>query len=216
MTSCPSPLDQAAQPVSPRAVRRRQTPAPLTMACGLIVLALGLSGCISNGGQPPVPLAKVDMSRMYGGWYLIATRKNGFEKGLVGPYDVYSKRPDGDIREDFYVRKNSFKAPLKHFTIHDWVKPDTNNARWRVQVLWPINLPFLVLYTDPDYRYVLFGEDNRKLGWIYSRKPKVPEADYQDLLARFKALGYDTSTFVRFVQTPDQIGKPGVWSDGIQ
>jgi apolipoprotein D and lipocalin family protein len=186
------------------------------MACGLIVLALGLSGCISNGGQPPVPLAKVDMSRMYGGWYLIATRKNGFEKGLVGPYDVYSKRPDGDIREDFYVRKNSFKAPLKHFTIHDWVKPDTNNARWRVQVLWPINLPFLVLYTDPDYRYVLFGEDNRKLGWIYSRKPKVPEADYQDLLARFKALGYDTSTFVRFVQTPDQIGKPGVWSDGIQ
>ena len=153
---------------------------------------------------------------MYGGWYLIATRRNGFEKGLVGPYDVYSKRPDGDIREDFYVRKGGFQAPLKHFTIHDWVRPGTNNANWRVQVLWPINLPFLVLYTDPDYRYVLFGENNRKLGWIYARRPVVPESDYQDLLARFRALGYDTSTFVKFVQTPNQIGQSGFWSEGIK
>ena len=192
-----------------------RTSKPKAVVAGVLGLAFGLCGCLSNGNPPPVPLAKVDMSRMYGGWYLIATRKNGFEKGLVGPYDVYSKRPDGDIREDFYVRDKSFQAPLKHFTIHDWVRPGTNNAHWRVQVLWPINLPFLVLYTAPDYRYVLFGEDNRKLGWIYSRTPHVPEADYQALIARFKALGYDTSTFVRFVQTPDQIGQPGVWSDGI-
>jgi apolipoprotein D and lipocalin family protein len=171
---------------------------------------------MTSGRQGPVPLAHVDMARMYGGWYLIATRRNGFEKGLVGPYDVYSKRPDGDIREDFYVRKGSFEAPLKHFTIHDWVLPGTNNAHWRVQVLWPINLPFLLIYNDPDYRYVLFGEDNRKLGWIYARTPTIPEADYQALLAHFKALGYDTSSFVRFVQTRDQIGKPGFWSDGIQ
>jgi apolipoprotein D and lipocalin family protein len=188
---------------------------PLLIA-GVVFFMLGLSGCISSGGQPPVPLAHVDMSRMYGGWYLIATHRNGFEKGMVGPYDVYSKRPDGDIREDFYVRKGSFQAPLKHFTVHDWVKPGTNNAHWRVQVLWPINLPFLVLYTDPDYRYVLFGEDNRQLGWIYARTKTVPEADYQELLARFKALGYDPSAFVKFVQTPDQIGQPGVWSEGIK
>jgi len=175
---------------------RRRRSASRFAVPGALFLALSLSGCLSSGGEPPVPLAHVDMSRMYGGWYLIATRKNGFEKGLVGPYDVYSKRPDGDIREDFYVRNGSFQAPLKHFTIHDWVRPGTNNAHWRVQVLWPINLPFLVLYTDPDYRYVLFGEDNRKLGWIYARAPIVPEADYQELhrlvvaeAGRFPALG---------------------------
>lgn len=155
------------------------------------------------------------MSRMYGGWYLIATRRNGFEKHLVGPYDVYTRRPDGDIREDFYVRSRSFQAPLKHFVLHDWVRPGTNNAHWRVQVFWPINLPFLVLYVDPQYRYALFGEDNRKLGWIYSRTPVMPESDYEDLLTRLGALGYDTSTFVKFIQMPDQIGRPGFWSDGI-
>jgi hypothetical protein len=36
------------------------------------------------------------------------------------------------------------------------------------------------------------------------------------LLERFTALGYDRSKFVKFVQTPDQIGQPGVWSDGIR
>jgi hypothetical protein len=43
-----------------------------------------------------------------------------------------------------------------------------------------------------------------------------PDADYQALLARFVALGYDTATFVKFVQTPEQLGQPGIWSDGIK
>ena len=31
----------------------------------------------------------------------------------------------------------------------------------------------------------------------------------------WKALGYDTTKFVKFVQTPDEIGQPGVWSEGV-
>ncbi len=85
-----------------------------------------------------------------------------------------------------------------------------------MQLLWPINLPFLVLYTDPSYRYVLFGEENRKLGWIYARTPKIPDGDYTALLARFQALGYQANDFRKFVQTPDQIGQSGVWSDGVK
>ncbi len=192
-----------------------------SLARAFIVFSLGATGCAAqsaaaSAGTPPLPLADVDMARMYGGWYLIATLPNAFEKGMVGPYDVYSKRPDGDIREDFYVRHGSFKAPLKHFVVHDWVRPGTHNAHWRVQLVWPVNLPFLVLYTDPDYRYVLFGEDNRKLGWIYARAPTIPDADYRSLLARLKALGYDPDGFRKFVQTPEQIGQPGVWSDGVK
>lgn len=173
-----------------------------------------LAGCAGAG--PPLPLAKVDLNRMYGGWYILATIPNGFEKGIVAPYDVYSRRPDGDIREDFYSRRGGFSAPLQHFVVHDWVKRGTDNGHWRVQVLWPINLPFLVLYVDPQYRYVLYGEDDRKLGWIYGREPKISDAEYQALLARFQAVGYDPSQFRKFVQTPDQIGQPGFWSDKIK
>jgi len=176
--------------------------------------ATALQGCSTAG--KPLSLADVDLNRMYGGWYLIATIPNGFERGLVAPYDVYTRRSDGDIREDFYVQRGGFDAPLKHFTVHDWVRPGTRNAHWRVQIVWPINLPFLVLYADPEYRYVLFGEDGRDLGWIYSRTPRITDADYQALLARFQAAGYDASKFRKFVQAPDQIGQPGFWSDKIK
>ena len=186
------------------------------LTVSIIVMGLGFSGCKGDENSSPIKLARIDMSRMYGGWYLIATAsRNRGEKGMVEPYDVYSKRPDGDIREDFSVRHGSFNAPKKHFVLHDWVRPGTNNAYWRVQIFWPINLPFLALYVDPQYRYVMFGEQNRKFGWIYSRTPTIPANDYQDLLARFNALGYDTSKFVKFVQTPDEIGQTGVWSEGV-
>jgi apolipoprotein D and lipocalin family protein len=61
----------------------------------------------------------------------------------------------------------------------------------------------------------MFGERNRKLGWIYSRTPNIPDDVYAAMLSRFRGLGYDTSNFVKIVQTPDQIGQPGFWSDDI-
>jgi apolipoprotein D and lipocalin family protein len=183
----------------------------------IALLGAGLAGCAGDPSDgAPMPLATVDLDRMYGGWYIVATVRNSFEKGMVAPYDVYSKRADGDIAEDFYVRWGGFDAPRKHYSVHDWVRPGTGNAHWRVQIVWPIDLPFLVLYTDPEYRYVMFGEQNRKLGWIYSRTPNIPDEDYNDLLSRFRDLGYDTRDFVKIVQTQDQIGQPGFWNDGIK
>jgi len=188
---------------------------------GRAVLAAALatlSGCMgAPAGMAPLPLASaVNVERMYGGWYIVATIPNGFEKGMVGMYDEFSARADGDIQEDFYVRKGSFAAPRKHYQVHDWISPGTNNAHWRVQIFWPVNLPFLVHYVDPDYRYVLFGENSRRLGWIYARTAIIDERTYRDLLARFTAAGYDASQFRRTVQTREQIGQPGFWSDGIK
>jgi apolipoprotein D and lipocalin family protein len=154
------------------------------------------------------PLApSVDMSRMYGGWYIVATIPNPFERGMVAP--------DGGIKEDFYMRRGSFDAPRKHYTVHDWIKPGTNNAAWTTQIFWPLRLPFLVLYVDPQYRYAVFGEDIHSIGWIYARDPHLSDADYAEALTHFRAAGYDPTKLRRVVQTPDQIGQPGFWSDGI-
>jgi apolipoprotein D and lipocalin family protein len=184
------------------------------------LLALALIALIAGAGRAsarePLPLARVDMSRVWGDWYIIATIPNAFERGMVAPHDVYSPGGGRNIQEDFYMRRGGFGARLNHFRVHDWVRAETNNAHWRVQIFWPINLPFLVVYVDPQYRFMLFGEEDRKLGWIYGRSPEISDADYADLLRRFAAAGYDPARFRKFVQTPAQIGQPGFWSDGVR
>jgi apolipoprotein D and lipocalin family protein len=62
---------------------------------------------------------------------------------------------------------------------------------------------------------VLFGEENRSLGWIYSRTPDIDDETYRALLQRFRQLGYDPERFRRVIQAPDQIGKPGFWSEDV-
>jgi apolipoprotein D and lipocalin family protein len=175
----------------------------------LVALALGAGGA-GVAAAAHIPLARdVDLSRMYGGWHIVATIPNAFERGMVGPYDVYSPRPDGSIREDFYVRRGSFSAPLRHFVVRDFVKPGTGGAYWQVQIFWPLRLPFLVLYVDPASRYVIFGEDSRNLGWIYARDPKLSDAAYKEAFDRLAALGYGNDG-VR----PGAGGGPGAGQNG--
>jgi apolipoprotein D and lipocalin family protein len=188
--------------------RERGTRRGRRRGCAL-ALALMLAGCQPDMSHPPPLAPKVDLDRLAGGWFIVANIPNKFEDGLVGMYDVYSRRPDGDIREDFYNHEKTFDSEYKHYTVHDWVVPGTNNAMWRVQIFWPVNFPFMILYVDPDYRYVLFGYPDRSLGWIYARKPRLDDATYQAAMTHFARAGYDTGKFRHIVQFPDQIGKPG-------
>jgi len=164
----------------------------------------------------PVPLARVELPKMMGDWYLLATMPNFFEKGMVAGHDVYTLRPDGNIREDFDMRRVSFAVKLTRATTRITVQPNTGDADWRVHFFGVVSLPFQVLYVDPQYRFALFGEQNRKLGWVYARTRTISDADYRMLMDRFQALGYDSSKFLKFIQTPEEIGEPGFWSDGVK
>ncbi len=180
-----------------------------------LLLTLALGGCLNQGA--PLQLAQnVDLARMYGGWYIVATIPNWFEKGMVAPYDVYAPRQDGGLHEDFYFRRGGFNGKLHHLTTYDEIDPGSGNAAWHVQLVWPLQAPFLLLYVDPDYRIAAFGERGRNLGWIYARTPVISAQDYAVLQAKFAAEGYDPGKFKKFVQTEDQIGRNGFWSAGIR
>ena len=159
--------------------------------------------------QPLQLAADVDLTRIQGGWYILAAIPNPFERHLEGMYDYYSLLRDGSIQEDFFTHKDSFSSGVEHFRVHDTISPSTHNALWHVHLLGPISAPFPLLYTSPDYHYLLFGYPNRKLGWIYSRSPRIDEKTYQELLRHFAAEGYDTSRFRRTVQFPEQFDKAG-------
>lgn len=176
----------------------------------ILFLALGSFSLLP--AQPLQLAPDVDLSRIQGGWYILAAIPNGFERHLVGMYDYYSLLPDGSIREDFFTRRDSFSSKQEHFTVHDTITPGTHNALWHVHFFGPISAPFPILYVSPDENYILFGYPNRQLGWIYSRSPSINEKTYQELLRHFAGEGYDPSRFRRIVQFPDQLGKAGFTS----
>ena len=179
----------------------------------LAALTVALVACVSAHPKP-VPLAKVDLEQVYGGWYIVATMPNMLERGVIESYDHFAPRPRG-IREDYYMRRGGFERKRQHFTVDIDVHPGSNNADWRVRLMGPVRLPFQVLWVDPDGRFLLFGEQDRNWGWIYSRQPRISDEDYAAMLGRFAALGYDTTRFRRTVQFPEQIGRSGFWSDGV-
>lgn len=181
-----------------------------------VVLLAAACAAFNDPTKGDLPLATVDLQRMYVGWYIVATIPNRLERGIVGSYDVFSPgETPGLLREDFYMWRGNVTGPKSHFEGCIQVLPGSDNADWRVKPIWPVSLPFKIVYVDPDYRYVLFGEQNRRWGWIYSRTQTISDADYGSLMDEFHKLGWDTSLFRRVVQTPDQVGAQGFWSDGI-
>lgn len=178
----------------------------------LFFLWVLILSCSLVSAQPLQLAPSVDLSRIAGGWYILAAIPNGFEKHLIGMYDYYSLLPDGSIREDFFTHRDSFTRKAEHFTVHDTITPGTHNALWHVHFFGPISAPFPLLYVSPDDNYLLFGYPNRQLGWIYSRSPKIDEKSYRELLRHFEEQGYDSSRFRRIVQLPDQLDKAGFTS----
>jgi apolipoprotein D and lipocalin family protein len=152
------------------------------------------TGAAMSADMPAIkPVAKVDLPRFMGSWYVIASIPSFVEKKAYNAIETYQLQPDGTIDTSFRYRKSSFDAPVK--TIHStgFVTPNSGNAVWGVQLLWPIKAQYLIAYLDEGYNQTIIARDKRDYVWIMAKTPTIPQADYDALVARVKALGYDLS-----------------------
>lgn len=179
------------------------------------VAAILLASCVTAPpnhnprANAPLHLAKVDLPRYMGRWYVIANTPYVLENDLVATYTTYTLRDDGTVLEEFSGRKGGFDGDLKRYLLTNTPDPATDNAHWSVRLFWPIYVSQDTLYVDDDYQYTLIGYGNRKLGWMYARTPEISDAKYRELLQKFDDFGYDTSRFRRIPQKLDDLGKPG-------
>lgn len=151
----------------------------------------------------PAPLTTVphvDLSRYVGDWHVFAHIPYALEKGKVGTLDRYALRPDGKMDNIFLFRRGSLEAPLEQWKGVAWVHDETTNAEWRVQFIWPLRVPYLIIDLDPDYQWSVIGYPNRKLAWVLSRKPVLDEKIYRAILGRMAKQGYDTSLLAKVPQ----------------
>lgn len=159
----------------------------LLLACAIVLTP----GVTMASDLPPIkPVAQVDLPRFMGDWYVIATIPTRFETDAYNAVETYKLQPDGEVATSFRFNEGSFDGKIKHIHSTGFVKKDTGNAVWGVQVFWPIKAQYVVAWLKSDYSQVIIGRDARDYTWIMARTPSVSQADYDALMEKVKALGY--------------------------
>ena len=158
----------------------------------LLALALALAACGSAGAQKPIePVSHVKLSRYMGRWYVIASIPTRFDRDGYNQVETYHLEPDADICTSFRFDRGGFDGPAK--TIHSTatVVPGSGNARWQVHLFWLLRLQYLVAWLAPDYSRVIVARDARDYVWLMARTPQISASEYQRMVARVGAMGYD-------------------------
>ena len=163
--------------------------------------ALAAAGC-SHDVRPIRPVAHVNLPRFMGSWYVIASIPSFPEKHAYNAVESYALLPDGRIQTTFRFRKGGFDKPLKTMRPVGTVQPDTANAVWGMQFIWPFKSDYRIAYLDADYSQVIVARAARDYVWIMARTPQISPASYESLVAKVKALGYDVEKLQRVPQSP--------------
>ena len=154
-------------------------------------MSLLTSGLAGARGLPPIaPVAKVDLPRFMGDWYVIATIPTRFEKTAFNALETYTLRPDGEVATSFRFRDGAFDGKMKKIESTGYVKHGTGNAVWGVEVFWPIKAQYIVAYLKDDYSQTIIARDARDYLWVMARTPTVSQADYDALVGRAEQYGY--------------------------
>lgn len=161
-----------------------------------------LAGCAADPGtamKPVALVAKVDIPRFMGDWYVIANIPTFLEKGAHNAKDSYTLAPDGTIPTTFSFNADGFDGPLKTYGSKGFVL-DSSGAIWGQQYIWPIKADYRIAYLSPDYTQTVIAREKRDYVWIMARTPTIPEADLQRLIAFVGSQGYDTAKLQRVPQ----------------
>ena len=156
-----------------------------------VVLSCKKQNNISLNPLDTVPY--VDIEKFMGDWYVIANIPTIIEKNAFNAIENYKLNSRGEIETTFSFYQNSPNGNKKVYTPKGYIYNKETNAEWRMEFLWPIKLPFLIIDLAEDYSYTVIGYPNREYVWIMSRNIELDEVTYGKILNNLELVGYDIS-----------------------
>ena len=153
-----------------------------------------------------IPLVKqVDLPKFMGDWYVIGVIPTVIETEAYNAVENYKLNADGTVATTFTLNKGSLNGPLKKYEPKGFVRPDTGNALWGMQFIWPIKAEYRIVYLDENYQTTIIARNARDYVWIMARTPQISDAEYQTLVSLVKGWGYDIS---KLRKVPHNQAKP--------
>jgi len=172
----------------------------LTTIALIALTLLTLTAATAAEEKPMDTVPQVDLPRFMGDWYVIANIPTFIEQGAHNAVESYALNPDGTIATTFRFRKDGFDGAEKTYHPTGFVVPDTGNALWGMQFIWPFKAEYKIIWLDPDYRVTVIGRSKRDYVWIMAKTPQIPDAQYAEILDFLKGVGYDTALIQRVPQ----------------
>lgn len=160
-----------------------------------VMLLVFLLSCNQSEGDLD-RVKQLNINEFMGDWYVIGIIPNFIEKDAKNGVESYSLNEKGnvDIQYTFIKDGKSKTMNAKGFI------QDSTNSFWKVQFLWPVKLPYLVIDLAEDYSYTVIGVPNRKYVWIMARDPHIKDEVYAHILNKLENLGYDIDQIKRMEQ----------------
>lgn len=171
------------------------------MLTPILIMALLLGGCL---GTPDgvEPVKGFELERYLGTWYEIARLDHRFERGLSSVNATYSMREDGSVR----VINRGYSEEKGQWSEAEGVAKfvaDTGTAHLKVSFFGPFYGAYVVFDLDKaDYSHALVCGSNREYFWVLSRSPHMERETLDALLAKARALGFDTDKLILVEQEP--------------
>ena len=158
------------------------------------LLAAFLPVCAAASTAPALQvIPSLDLPRYAGKWFEIARLPNFFERQCVADTTAtYTLRPDGAItvlnecrRSDGGVERAKGIARLR--------SSNDPNSKLRVSFFRPFYGEYWVIALNPEYRWALVGEPQRRYLWVLSRTADMDAATLAGILDQARSQGYDVS-----------------------
>jgi apolipoprotein D and lipocalin family protein len=160
------------------------------------VLGFALLAATAAHASPlaPEPRKPIDPNRYMGRWYEIARIPNVLQDRCEGATSDWTKRDDNQYGVIQTCHIGSPTGPAK-----TWRGAARLIAPSKIRIGFLGGLmhqEYWVIDRDDSYSWSIMGTPDPKYVWIFSRQPVLSEAQKQALVARARALGYDTSRLV--------------------
>ena len=159
-----------------------------------------LAGCATMDASSSKlhPATTIDAARFYTGtWYEIGRRPMKLTDGCVAGGTTYTPQGGDRVRVLDFCRAGSPSGKLKTIGgLARVVDPGSNaklHVTYRFFGIIPVPRDYWVLERAEDYSWFISADPSFHDLWIYTRNPRPTAAEIAPLVARAKALGYDTS-----------------------
>lgn len=168
----------------------------------MLAALLCLSACSVMPPEDFPRMDSVDVDRYMGGWFVIAHIPPESVADSYNNIERYTRGEDNRILTDYSYREGRFDGERKRSQPTGFVIEGSHGAVWGMQFIWPLKLEYTIAYVDPDYQRTIVARSRLDWVWIMARTPSIAPAQYQELVARVAALGYDSALLRKVPQQP--------------